>query len=133
MAGTKLKYPTGAVRSAQSTLLSSELRQRNNNGCDLSRSRSRVLLAGTLLRERDMLRINLYQCSDRSPVIQPGGSFQRHSNAAMGAGLPAIGWIIVPHIGSGSVNCTPPGIMQEEATCSPLQCIVNMRWRIPVG
>src|SRR6266571_599571 len=81
----------------------------------------------------NVLPVDLYQCSNRCPVIEPGSSAQRHGDAAVRTPLPAKLWIIVPEIGSRSIHAMPPGVVQEETSRSPLQCIVDVGWWVPVG
>src|SRR5947209_2010669 len=79
------------------------------------------------------LPLNLYCCSNRCPIVQPDGSTQGHCHTTMGAGLLAIGGIIVPYVGTWSIHRSPPGVMQEKPPRIPFQRIVDICWRIPVG
>src|SRR2546428_2529192 len=81
----------------------------------------------------NLLRINLYQGPNGSPVIEPGSGVQRHSNTAMRTPLPAKFRIIVPAIGSRAIHAVPPGVVQEKTSRSPLQGIIDVGRRVPVG
>src|SRR3981081_1606449 len=76
--------------------------------------------------------IDLYQGSERRPVIEPGGGLLWHCHTAVSTSLPAIYRIKVPDIGSRTVHSAPPGVMQEISASMPLQCIVDMCWWMPV-
>lgn len=82
---------------------------------------------------RVALRVNLNGGPNGGPVVEPGSRAERHGHAAMSARHPAVYRIKVPDVSARAIDGTPPGVVQEEAACSPFQRVIDMRWGIPVG